>query len=161
MEDNALEFVLAVSPVLEILTVTGSLNPLRARLTSHSLRSAQVCLSILEEVAVVDAPSLERLFLWSNWSERRVSTTVKIGHSPKLRVLGSLEPGVQMLQIGNTIIKVRAAPCPLLSQIAFLFHDIDGTRSSQCEATSQMLTGNNVLKLSLPRHVLSKISKNE
>ena len=161
MEDKDLEFVLAVSPVLEILTVTGSLNPLRARLTSHSLRSAQVCLSILEEVAVVDAPSLERFFLWRNWSERRVSTTVKIGHSPKLRVLGYLEPGVQMLQIGNTIIKVRAAPCPLLSQIAFLFHDIDGTRSSQCEATSQMLTGNNVLKLSLPRHVLSKISKNE
>ncbi|CAM0946454.1 unnamed protein product [Alopecurus aequalis] len=109
MEDKDLEFVLAVSPVLEILTVAGSLTPLRARLTSHSLRCAQVCLSILEEVAVVDAPSLERFFLWRNWSERHrvgnMSTTVKIGHTPKLRVLGYLEPGVHMLQIGNTIIK--------------------------------------------------------
>uniref|UniRef100_A0ACD5V501 Uncharacterized protein n=1 Tax=Avena sativa TaxID=4498 RepID=A0ACD5V501_AVESA len=107
MEDKDLEFVLAVSPVLEILTVTGSLSPLRARLTSHSLRCAQFCLSILEEVAVVDAPCLERFFLWRNWNERqiKISTTVKIGHVPKLRVLGYLEPGVHMLEIGNTIIK--------------------------------------------------------
>lgn len=57
----------------------------------------------------MNAPSLERLFLWRNWSERgrvgKMSTTVKIGHAPKLRVLGYLEPGVHILQIGSTIIK--------------------------------------------------------
>uniref|UniRef100_A0ACD5V7S7 Uncharacterized protein n=1 Tax=Avena sativa TaxID=4498 RepID=A0ACD5V7S7_AVESA len=109
MEDKDLEFVLAVSPVLEILTVTGSVKPLRARLTNHRLRCVQFCLSIVEEVAVVDAPSLERFFLWRNWNEHRqvskIGTTVKIGHVPKLRVLGFLEPGVHMLEIGNTIIK--------------------------------------------------------
>ncbi|KAM0855175.1 hypothetical protein ACQ4PT_049903 [Festuca glaucescens] len=80
IKDNDLEFVLAASPVLEILTVTGSLTPLRARLTSHSLRCSSAC-----------PPS------------RR--TTVKIGHAPKLRVLGYLEPGVHVLQISNTIIE--------------------------------------------------------
>ncbi|CAM0946451.1 unnamed protein product [Alopecurus aequalis] len=109
MEDKHLEFVLAVSPVLETLAVVGSWTPLHARLASHSLRCAQFCLSILEEVAVVDAPSLERLFLWKNWGERgrvsRLSTIVKIGHAPKLLILGYLELGLHTLQIGNTIIK--------------------------------------------------------
>jgi hypothetical protein len=63
-------------------------------------------LSSLEEVAVLDSPSLERFFLWRNWNERHVKISIKIGHVPKLRVLGYLEPGVHMLQIGNTIIKV-------------------------------------------------------
>ncbi|EMS62271.1 hypothetical protein TRIUR3_12590 [Triticum urartu] len=109
MKDKDLEFLLAVSPVLEILAFHGSLASLQARIANQSLRCAQFCLSILEEVAVVNAPSLERLFLWRNWSERgrvgAMSTTVKIGHAPKLRVLGYLEPGVHILQIGSTIIK--------------------------------------------------------
>jgi hypothetical protein len=122
-----MEFVLAASPALEILTVTGNLTPyvmqstsgiqsmvvtpFRAHLTNHSLRCAQFCLTILGEVAVVDAPSLERIFLYKNWNERHGLsnvTTVKIGHAPKLHVLGYLEPGVHLLQIGNTIIQVRA-----------------------------------------------------
>ncbi|KAK1615570.1 hypothetical protein QYE76_021087 [Lolium multiflorum] len=110
IQDKDLEFVLAVSPVLEMLAVVGSQTQLHARLASRSLRCAQFCLSILEEVAVLDAPSLERLFLWRNFSQRRrrvskFSTVVKIAHAPKLLILGYLEPGVHMLQIGNTIIK--------------------------------------------------------
>jgi hypothetical protein len=49
MDRRDLEFVLAVSPVLEILTVAGCRTPLRARLTSHSLRCVQFCLSIMED----------------------------------------------------------------------------------------------------------------
>jgi hypothetical protein len=118
MEDKDLDFVLAVSPVLEILSLFGSLTPLRARLTNHSLRCAQFCLSILGEVAVVDAPNLERLFFCHN-NTKSVSMTVKIGHVPKLRFLGYLEPGVQTLQIGDTIIKVRAVPCQPIAQFHF------------------------------------------
>ncbi|KAI4977934.1 hypothetical protein ZWY2020_014488 [Hordeum vulgare] len=85
MEDKDLEFLLAVSPVLQILAFHGSLASLHARIANQSLRCAQFCLSILEEVAVVNAPSLERLFLWRNWSEQgrvgKMSTTVKIGHA--------------------------------------------------------------------------------
>ncbi|KAM0890295.1 hypothetical protein ACQ4PT_027117 [Festuca glaucescens] len=107
MEDKDLEFVLAVSPVLDILAIAGSQTQLHARLSKSSLRCAQFCLSILEEVAVVDAPSLECLFLWHNKTLNRTSTTVKIGHAPKLRFLGYLEPGRHTLQIGDTVIKSK------------------------------------------------------
>jgi hypothetical protein len=74
-------------------------------------------LSILGEVAVVDAPNLERLFFCHN--TKSVSMTVKIAHVPKLRFLGYLEPGVQTLQIGDTIIKVRAVPYQLIAHFHF------------------------------------------
>uniref|UniRef100_A0A0D9VCW6 F-box domain-containing protein n=1 Tax=Leersia perrieri TaxID=77586 RepID=A0A0D9VCW6_9ORYZ len=100
--------LLAASPVLETLSVFGILNTLRVRLSSSSLRCAQFCLSLTEEVAVVDAPRLERLFLWSNLRDTRV----RIGHAPQLRMLGYLQPGVHVLEIGNTIIKERTKVNP-------------------------------------------------
>ncbi|KAM3227859.1 hypothetical protein ACQJBY_059548 [Aegilops geniculata] len=60
MTDKDLDFVLAASPVLEILAVVGNQTELHARLASQSLRCAQFCVSNVEEVAVVDAPLLER-----------------------------------------------------------------------------------------------------
>ncbi|KAM0838298.1 hypothetical protein ACQ4PT_061076 [Festuca glaucescens] len=63
MTDKDLDFVLAVSPVLEILAVVGNQTQLHARLASQSLRCAQFCVSTVVEVAVVDAPRLERLFI--------------------------------------------------------------------------------------------------
>lgn len=106
MVDGDLPFLLAASPALETLAVFGILNTLRARLSSGSLRCAQFCLSFMEEVAVLDAPHLERLFLWRNIK----NTRVKIGHAPQLRMLGYLQPGVHQLEIGNTIIKVKIKP---------------------------------------------------
>ncbi|KAL6629981.1 hypothetical protein ACP70R_029746 [Stipagrostis hirtigluma subsp. patula] len=110
MEDDHLDFLLAASPVLETLAIVGSLHNLRARLTSHSLRCAQFCLSIVEEVAVVDDPALERLFMWRSWNQP--GTRIKIGHAPVLNMLGYLEPGVHVLEIGNTIIKSETKPSP-------------------------------------------------
>ncbi|KAL6629897.1 hypothetical protein ACP70R_029662 [Stipagrostis hirtigluma subsp. patula] len=112
MEDRDLEFVLAASPVLETLTVVGNLQHLRPRLASHSLRSAQFCMCNVEEVTVVDAPHLERLFIWMSLNLRRLRTNrnqgtrIKIGCAPKLTMLGYLEPGVHVLEIGNTLIKI-------------------------------------------------------
>jgi hypothetical protein len=103
LEDRDLDFLLSASPVLEILAFIGSVKDLRARLSSHSVRCAQFCLCLVEEVSVVDAPCLERLFIWRCPSS---SVRVKIGHAPQLRMLGYLEPGVHVLEIGNTVIKV-------------------------------------------------------
>ncbi|XP_052142081.1 putative F-box/FBD/LRR-repeat protein At5g22670 [Oryza glaberrima] len=108
MVDGDLPYLLAASPALETLAVFGILNTLRARLSSGSLRCAQFCLSFMEEVAVLDAPRLERLFLWRNIK----NTRVKIGHAPQLRMLGYLQPGVHQLEIGNTIIKARTIVRP-------------------------------------------------
>ncbi|XP_002463098.2 FBD-associated F-box protein At5g60610 [Sorghum bicolor] len=107
LEDRDLDFLLSASPVLEILTFIGS--GLRARLASHSLRCAQFCLCFVEEVSVLDAPCLERLFIWRCPSS---SVRVKIGHAPQLRMLGYLEPGVHVLEIGNTVIKSTTKPSP-------------------------------------------------
>jgi hypothetical protein len=105
MQDKVIDLMLAVSPVLETLSVVGSVSGLRARLSSRSLRCAQFCLSELEEVDVVDAPSLERLLFWKSDSEGLVSPSVKIRHAPQLQLLGYLGPG-HHLEIGNTTIKV-------------------------------------------------------
>jgi hypothetical protein len=102
MQDKVIDFMLAVCPVLESLSVVGNGGILHARLSSRSLRCAQFCLSLLEEVDVVDAPSLERLFIWNTWGTPR--TSVKIHHAPQLRFLGYLG---QDLEIGNTILKVQ------------------------------------------------------
>ncbi|KAF7019583.1 hypothetical protein CFC21_032742 [Triticum aestivum] len=87
MEDRDLAFLLDRSPVLEILTII---------------------LLFLSQVLVVDAPRLESLL--QSWglrlgSKSRRCCRVKVGHAPKLRVIGYLEPGEHDLEIGNTAIK--------------------------------------------------------
>jgi len=47
LEDRDLNFLLAASPVLEVLTIVGSVEKLHACLTSHSLRCAQFCLVLV------------------------------------------------------------------------------------------------------------------
>ncbi|XBI46293.1 hypothetical protein VPH35_110580 [Triticum aestivum] len=118
MTDKDLDFVLAASPVLEILAVVGSQTQLHARLASQSLRCAQFCLSTVEEVAVVDAPCLERLFIWCcsshglGTARSKTSIRVKIGRAPQLRLLGYLRPGWHVLEVGNTTIKASTQVSP-------------------------------------------------
>uniref|UniRef100_A0ACD5Z5S4 Uncharacterized protein n=1 Tax=Avena sativa TaxID=4498 RepID=A0ACD5Z5S4_AVESA len=126
--DKDLDFVLAASPVLEILAVVGNQTQLHARLASQSLRCAQFCVSTVEEVAVVDAPRLERLFIWCSSSHdqpsKKTSTRVKIGRAPQLRLLGYLRPGVHSLQIGNTAINLQL----YLYASSIIFDDVHATR---------------------------------
>ncbi|XP_048553665.1 FBD-associated F-box protein At4g10400-like [Triticum urartu] len=106
VEDRDLAFLLDRSPVLEILTVIPSQVPVRLRLVSHSVRCVQLCYSIVAEVLVVDAPRLESLLQsWGLGSKSQRCCRVKIGHAPKLRVIGYLQPGEHDLEIGNTSIK--------------------------------------------------------
>ncbi|CAO2044830.1 unnamed protein product [Urochloa humidicola] len=111
LEGEDLDFLLAASPVLEVLSIVGSVQNLNARLASQSLRCAQFCLASHEEVAVVDAPSLERLFFWRCLNQRR-GGRIKFGYAPRLSMLGYLEPGVHTLEIGNTVIKSGTRPTP-------------------------------------------------
>ncbi|CAM0884039.1 unnamed protein product [Alopecurus aequalis] len=118
MQDTAIEFMLGACPVLETLSVVGNARILHARLTSRSLRCAQFCLcAMLEEVAVVVAPSLERLFIWKSWGI--MGTSVKIHHAPRLRMLGYLEPEEHDLEIGSTITKAggKVRPGTIVSSV--------------------------------------------
>jgi hypothetical protein len=105
IQDRDLQFLIDKSPVLEILTLmtitskTGS--PIR--LVSRSLRCVQVTMSAQVHITVVDAPRLERLLLWMVTPGR--CSRIRIGHAPKLRMLGHWHPEIG-LEIGNTSIKV-------------------------------------------------------
>ncbi|KAK8462118.1 hypothetical protein SEVIR_1G154200v4 [Setaria viridis] len=110
MEDRDLAFLLDRSPVLETLVIFFAYQTeVRLRLVSRTLRCIQVCFSHFVDIAVVDAPCLERLLLWVTWgrgSEGSERSRVKIGHAPKLRVVRYLQLEMQGLEIGDTIIKV-------------------------------------------------------
>ncbi|XP_037429794.1 F-box/LRR-repeat protein 13-like [Triticum dicoccoides] len=105
MESKDLDFILDRSPVLETLCVHGNLFKLSLCLVSQSLRCVKITGSFFEEIALVDAPCLERLILTGCWTRGGVCTKVKIGHAPKLHSLGYMDPGSHVLEFGNTVIK--------------------------------------------------------
>jgi hypothetical protein len=57
-----------------------------------------------DELALVDAPRLQRLSIYATESRRTMK--VQIGYAPDLTVLGYLDTSTHELEIGNTIITV-------------------------------------------------------
>ncbi|KAK1619626.1 hypothetical protein QYE76_025143 [Lolium multiflorum] len=113
ISDWDLDYVLACCPVLEKLVFVLNYMPDPIRLRSKSLRCVILWFFTVEEVAVVDAPLLERLFLLE---APRVGddsiATIKIASAPNLRALGYLEPRFHQLQIGRNVIKPGTMPSP-------------------------------------------------
>jgi hypothetical protein len=70
-----------------------------------------------EEIYVVDAPRLERLICSACLPGGAVCTKVKIGHAPKLDLLGYLDARRHVLEVGKTVIKV-----PLIFSIFSIVH---------------------------------------
>uniref|UniRef100_A0A0D9V2K0 F-box domain-containing protein n=1 Tax=Leersia perrieri TaxID=77586 RepID=A0A0D9V2K0_9ORYZ len=106
MADRDLEHVLACCPALETFAlIVGYGAPSCVRVESHSLRCVLLWLTMVAELAIVDAPCLERLILWETYAGDEETTMIKIGHAPQLTVLGYLHAGIHTLQIGNTVIK--------------------------------------------------------
>jgi hypothetical protein len=112
IESRDLDFILDRSPVLEKLCVQGNLFKLSLRLVSQSLRCLQFIGCFVDEIAVVHAPSLERLIHSLGWTRDGVCTKVKIGHAPKLHSFGYLDPAIHVLEVGNIVIKVPASYSP-------------------------------------------------
>ncbi|CAL4955611.1 unnamed protein product [Urochloa decumbens] len=112
MEDRDLDHMLASSPELETLAFVVSYGmPELVRLLGKKLKCVLFWLSMAEELAVVDAPSLERLIMWHTHppqfdeSDDEPRMRVKIACAPELKVLGYLELGAHKLQIEHTVIK--------------------------------------------------------
>ncbi|KAL6640243.1 hypothetical protein ACP70R_022092 [Stipagrostis hirtigluma subsp. patula] len=125
MEDRDLAFLLNRSPVLETLVILGYQTEVRFRLVSRSLRCVQLCFSNFADIAVVDAPRLERLLMWITWgrgSTGNERSRVKIGYAPMLRVVGYLQPEMHGLEIGNTIIKagIKATASTMVSSVQIM-----------------------------------------
>ncbi|KAM0847232.1 hypothetical protein ACQ4PT_055153 [Festuca glaucescens] len=111
MEHGDVDSLVARSPVLEILNILGCLKGLRLRLVSQSLRCVQISGSIVENIAVVKAPCLERLILYASCTPCGLCTRVKIGDAPKLHAFGYLQPG-QVLEIRDTVIMSKKCDQP-------------------------------------------------
>ncbi|KAG2570960.1 F-box/FBD/LRR-repeat protein At1g51370-like [Panicum virgatum] len=123
VESRDMEYLLAGSPVLENLGIVGARkNVTHLRLVGQHLRCVQICLSAIDSVAVVDTPSLERLFLWETMVLDGSCARLRIGKAPKLRVLGYLNPGIHMLEIRNTVINagIKASPSTMVPGIKIL-----------------------------------------
>ncbi|CAO2179348.1 unnamed protein product [Urochloa humidicola] len=123
MKDRDIVFLLDRSPILEVLTIIGSQTDVHLCLASHSLRCLQLGISSLGDIAVTDAPRLERFFLVDT---RRTGgnkfSRIKIGNVPNLRILGFWPPGQHELQIGNNIIGAgtKVSPSPIIPSVKIL-----------------------------------------
>uniref|UniRef100_A0ACD5YC40 Uncharacterized protein n=1 Tax=Avena sativa TaxID=4498 RepID=A0ACD5YC40_AVESA len=106
MEHGDVDSLVARSPALENLNILACLEGLRLRLVSQSLRCVQIVGSMMENIAVVKAPCLERLVLYaSSCTPSGLCTRVRIGDAPKLHAFGYLQPGrSQVLEIRDTVI---------------------------------------------------------
>ncbi|KAM0904385.1 hypothetical protein ACQ4PT_018084 [Festuca glaucescens] len=87
MTEQDIDYLLSASPVLETLELACFLKLFHLR--SQSLRS--VLVSPVEELAVVEAPLLERLILFKPCA-RADPARIKIASTSNLRVLGYMEP---------------------------------------------------------------------
>uniref|UniRef100_J3L1K4 F-box domain-containing protein n=1 Tax=Oryza brachyantha TaxID=4533 RepID=J3L1K4_ORYBR len=106
MKEKDIEHVLACCPLETFALVAGYCTPSRVPIESHSLRCVMRWWSMFEELAVVDAPCLERLILWGTHAGEDGVIKITIGYAPRLTVLGYLDMGSNALQIGgNTVIK--------------------------------------------------------
>jgi hypothetical protein len=108
MEGRDLDFILDRSPVLENLYIQGNLLKFRLRLVSQSLQYVRLLGCFVQEIFVVHAPRLEQLIHSEAWIPGGNCSKIKIGHAPKLQLLGSLHPRNHVLELGNTVIKVTA-----------------------------------------------------
>uniref|UniRef100_A0A453PH81 F-box domain-containing protein n=1 Tax=Aegilops tauschii subsp. strangulata TaxID=200361 RepID=A0A453PH81_AEGTS len=108
-----LHYRLACSPVLEKLAFVFNCTPDLVHLRSKSLRCVLLWFFAADEIAVVNTPLLEQLFLLEAPRGDDDSTVmIKIACAPNLRVLGFLEPKVHRLQIGNNVIEPGIMPSP-------------------------------------------------
>ncbi|XP_051219920.1 F-box/LRR-repeat protein At3g26922 [Lolium perenne] len=109
MQDHDLDYMLACSPKLEIFAlISNYCLPDRVRIGSHTLRCVLLWHSLVDEVAIIAAPQMQRLILYCTHApEPGMTIKVKIGYAPQLTVLGYLDTAKHVLEIGNTIIKAR------------------------------------------------------
>ncbi|EAY74804.1 hypothetical protein OsI_02698 [Oryza sativa Indica Group] len=115
IEEADLENVVACSPALRTLVLAFSRGaPGRVRLASGSLRCVVLCQSLVDELAVVAAPLLERIVLrWcTSGTHHGHLMRIRISRASSIKAIGYLKPTCHRLQIDATVIKpgITASP---------------------------------------------------
>uniref|UniRef100_A0ACD5URK6 Uncharacterized protein n=1 Tax=Avena sativa TaxID=4498 RepID=A0ACD5URK6_AVESA len=141
MQERDIAFLLDRCPILEILTMITMQIGVFLRLVSRTVRCVQLCSSYLEDVAVVDAPRLERFLLFMAGMSNNKPSRIKIGHAPNLRVLGYLEPGEHVMEIGNTVITARSkeSPSTVVPSVRILALEVKFTVRSEVKKVPSFL----------------------
>ncbi|XP_039848069.1 F-box/FBD/LRR-repeat protein At1g13570-like isoform X2 [Panicum virgatum] len=102
--DRDLHAVIPRCPVLETLAFALTQDyPRYVHIWSESLRCVVIWKSMLREVHLDDAPSVDRLLVEPIAD---ATTHIKIIKAPKLKILGYFDVGLHQLKIGNTVIKI-------------------------------------------------------
>lgn len=106
--------LLAGSPKLEKLAfICGRVALTRIDVVSPRLRCVLFWHAFpSHELAMVDAPCLERVILWEEHAYSLVPSTIKIGCAPLLRAIGYLNPTLHVLQIGDELIMAGTSASP-------------------------------------------------
>ncbi|RCV26058.1 LOW QUALITY PROTEIN: hypothetical protein SETIT_5G215000v2 [Setaria italica] len=119
IQEQDLDRVLASSPKLKNLVFVLSRGaPAQVRLSSRSLWCVVFWQSVVEELAVVAAPLLERIILRTSSSPCGINgkdgscMRIKISSASVLQALGYLNPNYHELQIGDTVVKVGMKVVP-------------------------------------------------
>ncbi|KQJ86543.1 hypothetical protein BRADI_4g06180v3 [Brachypodium distachyon] len=116
--NHVLDRLLAASPLLTHALILWHQRPDdRLHLRGQSLRCVVFYHSTVEELALLDAPLLDRLIMRCTWRRRhkwdpRDLMRVKIARAPRLRVLGYLDAMEHQLQIGDTVIQADTLASP-------------------------------------------------
>ncbi|EEE54924.1 hypothetical protein OsJ_02471 [Oryza sativa Japonica Group] len=109
IEEADLENVVACSPALRTLVLAFSRGaPGRVRLASGSLRCVVLCQSLVDELAVVAAPLLERIVLrWcASGTHHGHLMRIRISRASSIKAIGYLKPTCHGLHIDATVIKI-------------------------------------------------------
>ncbi|RCV26042.1 hypothetical protein SETIT_5G213600v2 [Setaria italica] len=149
IEDRDLGHMLASSPELETLALVVSYGqPKLVRLRGKKLKCVLFWISMADELAVVDAPSLERLIMWHTCPPSRFDESddeprmrVRIACAPELEVLGYLELGVHELQIEHTVIKAdtKVSPSSMVPSVKILALRVDFSVSTEVQMLASVL----------------------
>ncbi|KAF8696797.1 hypothetical protein HU200_036434 [Digitaria exilis] len=148
IQEGELERVVAGNPRLRTVVLVMNCGvPERVRLRSGSLWCVVFWQSVVEELAVVSAPLLERIILQTSALPCGIGREgsrmrIKITAASALRALGYLNPNHHQLQIGDTVIKVgkQVVPDAVVPSVKVLALSVQfGVRSEASRAVFRFL----------------------
>ncbi|CAO2203909.1 unnamed protein product [Urochloa humidicola] len=125
VDERDVDHILACSPVLEKLAVVANFYRFPYRIRSRSLQCLVFWNSLMDELAVVVAPRLQRLILWQAYprvADSGFRIRLRIGYTNELKVLGYLEPAIHQLEIGGNIIEsgTKTIPSTMVPSVKIL-----------------------------------------
>ncbi|RLN36202.1 hypothetical protein C2845_PM03G25220 [Panicum miliaceum] len=108
--EATLDAMILACPAIRSLVLSGNSGFRRARISSPTLVSLGVSAlrneAIMEELTIVDAPSMERLLLFDTYGG---PVNIDVQGAPNLQVLGSLSSSMPIVQLGSTVLQKMIA----------------------------------------------------